>query len=413
MKTRNGILTKVNPDFRFNEQYGGGVSYSIFDAKVKCLIMFVFCTFLGCRKPYNPPAINAPNGFLVVEGAINPGSDSTSITLSRTVNISSNVTINPVTGAIVNVLRDDNVAYPLTEAGNGTYTSPGLNLDNSYQYKLSIKTSDGKQYQSDPEPVLITPPIDSVGYNIVAGPNTGVQVYANTHDPTGKIQYYRWDYTENWEFSAEFPSQYIAIGGVIFRRTQAQLVSPCYTSEISSDIVLGSSAKLSQALIYQSPITFIASTSEKLENRYRIQVRQYALSSDAYNFWVNLKKNTEQLGSIFDAEPSQAPGNIHCITNPTEPVVGYISVCTVTTKTIFVYNYNLPTWVATYPYTCNLDTAGVGSANYQNALNFPSVIYIASSYGPDPLNPAGYLTTSRECADCTIRGSITPPPYWK
>jgi hypothetical protein len=381
--------------------------------KVMFIALVAFCTFPGCRKPYNPPAINAPNGFLVVEGVINPGSDSTSITLSRTVNISSNVTVKPVTGAIVSVVRDDNQAYPLAEAGNGTYTSPGLNLDNSHQYKLSIKTSDGKQYQSDPEPVLITPPIDSVGYNIVGGPNAGVQVYTNTHDPTGKIQYYRWDYTENWEFSAEFPSQDIAIGGFIFHRSQAQLVSPCYTSEMSSDIVLGSSAKLSQALIYQTPITFIASTSEKLEDRYRIQVRQYALTGDAYTFWVNLKKNTEQLGSIFDAEPSQVPGNIHCTTNPTEPVVGYISVCTTTTKSTFIYNYNLPSWVAAYPYACNIDSASVGSPNYQNAIQNPSVVLIISGYGPNPLSPSGYLTTSRECADCTIRGSITPPPFWK
>jgi hypothetical protein len=157
----------------------------------------------------------------------------------------------------------------------------------------------------------------------------------------------------------------------------------------------------------------IASTSEKLEDRYRIQVRQYALTGDAYTFWVNLKKNTEQLGSIFDAEPSQVPGNIHCTTNPTEPVVGYISVCTTTTKTTFIYNYNLPAWVATYPYTCNIDSAKGGTPDYENAVDNPSVIDIISSYGPNPLSPEGYLTTSRECADCTIRGSITPPPYWK
>ena len=66
---------------------------------------------MSCRKPYNPPAINQPNGYLVVEGVINPGADSTSIMLSRTVNISSNLTVNPVTGANVSVLRDDNVAY--------------------------------------------------------------------------------------------------------------------------------------------------------------------------------------------------------------------------------------------------------------------------------------------------------------
>jgi hypothetical protein len=413
MKTRNGIFTKVNPDFRFSEQYGGGASYSIFDTTGKYFILFAFCTCLGCRKPYDPPAINAPNGYLVVEGIINPGSDSTSITLSRTVNISSNITINPVTGAIVSVLRDDNVAYPLTEAGNGTYISAGLNLDNSHQYKLSIKTSDGKQYQSDAEPVLITPPIDSIGYNIVAGPDTGVQVYANTHDPTGATKYYRWDYTENWQFVSKYASPDIATGGTIVPRTGGQLISLCYSSDVSSDIVLGSSAKLSQAVISHSPIAFIQSTSEKLEDRYRIQVNQYALGSNAYSFWLNLRKNTEQLGSIFDAQPSQVPGNIHCLTNPTEPVVGYISVCTVTTKTLFIYTSNLPSWVPAYPYTCNLDTAKVGTQTYQDVLNYPSIYYIVGAVGSNNFNPTGYLYTDRQCADCTIRGTVTPPPFWR
>ena len=48
----------------------------------------------SCRKPYNPPAIASPPSILVVEGVIT-GSDSTFITLSRTVNIAALNTNNP------------------------------------------------------------------------------------------------------------------------------------------------------------------------------------------------------------------------------------------------------------------------------------------------------------------------------
>jgi hypothetical protein len=49
---------------------------------------------------------------------------------------------------------------------------------------------------------------------------------------------------------------------------------------------------------------------------YYIKLSQYALSHDAYLFYQKLKKNTEQLGSIFDAQPSELSSNIHCVTDP-------------------------------------------------------------------------------------------------
>lgn len=369
-------------------------------------LAFMIC-MLACRKPYDPPAVASTNGYLVVEGIINPGADSTIIRLSQTVNISSKLSVDPMLGAIVNVVSDQNATWPLKEVGNGSYVSPGLNLDVAHKYGLTIKTANGKQYQSDMEQVVITPPIDSIGYKITTAPDTGVQVYINAHDPGNTIKYYRWDYSENWEFHSRFVSYYISNGSTLVPRGSEDEVSSCFSSDVSSDIVLGSTAKLSQAILYQSLLAFISSKSEKLETRYRIAVRQYALTNGAYNFWTNLKKNTEELGSIFDAQPSQTPGNIHCTTNPAEAVVGYVGVCTVATKAQEIDESHLHAWVATYPYSCTNDTAKGGKL--QDLIDNPD-IYLATDFDR---RSGYYLYTTRECADCTIRGSRTPPPFWK
>src|SRR5471030_1700995 len=113
----------------------------------------------GCKKPYNPPAVTTSNSYLVVEGVINSGSDSTIIKLSRTVNISSKVTLNPLPGAVLTVESDQNGIYPLTDASNGNYISTGLNLDNTHKYRLRIKTA-SEEYVSDFVAVLNSPPID-------------------------------------------------------------------------------------------------------------------------------------------------------------------------------------------------------------------------------------------------------------
>ena len=369
--------------------------------------------YIGCKKPYNLPVIASTGSYLVVEGVINPSADSTIIKLSRTVNISSKTTTKPVLGATLNVESDQHMFYPLTETGNGFYSAPGLNLDNSHTYRLNIKTPDSKQYLSSYEQAVITPPIDSLGFNIVTVPDTGIQIYANAHNSNSAVRYFRWDYNENWQFFSKYLSNYISNGSGMVPRTPDQYVSSCFSSDASSNIVLGSTAKLSQNVLYQNPIIFISSKSEKIEAKYRVFVRQYALTSAAFMFWSNLKKNTEQLGSIFDALPSEIPGNIRCVTNPSEQVVGYISVCTVQTKILFINNRQLPSWTPNYPYACSLDSAGPHPWLPLSVLILsPNALLGVDAIGP-VTNPIGYTYTERDCADCTIRGSKIPPPFWR
>lgn len=380
-------------------------------------ILILLIVVMGCKKPYTPPVITAPSNYLVVEGVINAGLDSTVIKLSRTVNLSSAVTINPEPGAIVTVESDQNSIYPLTETKKGYYMAEGLNLDNTRNYRLRIKTADGQQYLSDFVPVKVTPPIDSVGFTVQ---NNGIQLYANTHDPNNNTHYYRWDYNETWEFHAKYESVYITNGTAIVERTPAQMTYYCFANDTSSTIVLGSSAKLKQDVIYQNPLTAVTSTSEKVEMEYSIQVHQYALTGDAYTFWQNLKNNTEQLGGIFDAQPSQINGNIHNTNNPAEPVIGYVSACTIQTKRVFISVAQLPgAWITTYPYECEQDSILYckGALCENEVKEF--LVPLGSSQIPvyaipvGAIFPTGFMASDNDCTDCTIRGATKQPAFWK
>ncbi len=375
----------------------------------------------GCKKPYNPTIVAANTNYLVVEGVINSGQDSTIIRLSRTVNISDTTRVNPELGAQVTVESDQNTTYQIPEIGKGEYASPFLNLDAAHKYHLHIKTTDGKEYLSDYEAVKPTPPIDSVGFIFKSN---GIQLYVNTHDPNNNTKYYRWSYQETWQFHAKYETGLITDGMELKPRQPSQQIYTCFGNQTSSTILLGSTAKLSQDVIYQSPLTQVVSTSEKLEAKYSILVKQYALTSDAYNFWQNLKKNTEDLGTIFSSQPSEIQGNIHCVTNPAEPVIGYISVTNVQQKRIFIANDQLPnSWIATYPYQCELD-----SLLYCHGPQIPCQNDVALFLLPPgttefaivpillknaPPIPIGYVSTDAQCADCTIRGTATQPPFWK
>src|SRR6185312_3648116 len=207
-------------------------------------------------------------------------------------------------------------------------------------------------------------------------------------------------------------------------------ISQCWQSDSSNTIVLGSSAKLAKDVIANAPVISINSTSEKVGDEYSIQVRQYALTTDAYNFYVNLKKNTEQLGSVFDALPSEINGNMHSITNPSEPVIGYISVGSTSKLRIFISNRQLPHWITTPFYTnCKLefdwdaippqkccfyssnqvnDYINYNIGHYTNP--FIPIDAITSRPGQPPI---GYTASTRPCVDCTLRGSNKKPSFWQ
>jgi hypothetical protein len=374
----------------------------------------------GCTTSYTPPSTTSNANLLVVEGVINTGADSTIVYLSRTVIIASKTTANPETKATITVENTQGTVGTLSEIVKGTYASKGLNLDNTKQYRLRIKTSNGQTYLSDLVDARVTPLIDSIGYTVTG---KGIQLYANSHDPSNNTRYYKYTFGETWQFHSDYQSTYITNGTAIVPRSQNQQIYFCYGRDSSTTILINSTAALSQDVVNQFPITAVDSTSEKIETKYSILLTQQALTKDAYTFWGLLKKNTEQLGSIFDAQPSQLTGNIHNVSNPSEPVIGYISAGTLTRKRIFISRPALPLkWSAAYPYTCILDTnyyqRPAPNPPLQNdvllfLIPLGSIQIPTTIYGTGFFPTGGFFSSDAQCVDCTVRGHTQQPAFWK
>lgn len=387
---------------------------------IAIFIIGMLMVWTGCKKPYMPPAITTASNYLVVEGVINTGPDSTIIRLSRTVPLSSSAGTTPEAGATVAVESDANTSYPLTETGNGHYVTAGLNLSSSNKYRLKITTSDNKAYQSDFVAVKNSQPIDSVNYTVNGN---GVEVNVSSHDPSNNTKYYRWDYNETWIIHSAYYSSEMLVKNpdTILYRPATNQIYTCWTSAASNDIVLGSTAKLSRDVIVNTPIAFVPSTSEKVGVRYSILVKQYALTPDAFNYWQQLRKITEQLGGIFDPQPSEITGNIHCITIPSEPVIGYISAGQVSQKRIFIDNKNLPAWSPITPNAgCYLDTLLYQRPIGPNVINeVAETLYtgfqipVTSIGRPNSTVILGFLGSTPDCVDCTLRGTNKQPDFWK
>jgi hypothetical protein len=381
--------------------------------------LFIYILFLiiaaGCKEKYLPPVQSPNTGYLVVEGFINSGQEPTSITLTRTTKLYDSVNIIYEHNAVVNIEGENQESFPLSETGNGVYLSSSLNLNKNEKYRLKIKTQDGKEYASDFASVKSTPDIDSLSWK---RENGGVKIYVNTHDPQNNTRYYHWKYEETWEFhSTYYSSLYYFFDqnglpiGVAFRNANQSVdttLHKCWNTVNSTNINLGSSEKLSEDVIYL-PLVYIEPASVKLSVLYSINVRQYALSHDAYLFFQRIKKNTENVGSIFDAQPSELQGNIHCITNPSEVVIGYIDISEEKQKRIFISNDELPRW--NYSQSCSqiiLDNQPDSLKKYGSGLS-PTVVF---SLGPFGGVKQFYATPDEHCMNCTLTGSNIRPSFW-
>lgn len=364
----------------------------------------ICCWLCQCVQPYVSPYKSPVTGYLVVEGFISANSP-TQYTLTRSIQLSGNSGIPVVTGASVQVEGSDSSVYPLPEQGNGVYGNVTLNLNPALQYRLSIQTPNAESYVSDFVTLKPTPPIDTVNWTF--SDTAGVNIYVNTHDPNNGTHYYQWTFDQIWEYDMPEVSylEYDDTTNTVIPRQQ--LVSRCWENSPSTNVLIDNTTKLAQDVVYHYPLVNIPLNSQPLGVLYTIQVTQYALTADGYNFLYQMLQNTEALGTIFDAQPAELAGNIHCLNNPAEPVIGYISAGTVQQERIWIASYQLPVyWL--YEITCPAPDIVV--TNTPDSLRY---FFGGGAYIPISAGAAGYFANSSTCLDCTLLGgSNQKPSIW-
>ena len=303
------------------------------------LLITLNCIFLsGCITKYNATGIDETTDILVVEGVITD--DESTITLTRSVNINEEGYWDPVSVANANVYvecEDGTQTLPALynppdystserDTGVGKYIVKNGQLNVEHKYRLKIEV-DNYEYVSDYSYPIKTPEIDSVFWRKRAE-GEPVMIYISTRVPDDDILYFRWSYKEDWEINTKIDRETDMSPAVA-------LPHRCWDKYSSRDIFLGSSENSVSDEIAEI-ITEISPWERRLSVLYRIVVKQNAISKRAYDYFVNIKKNSENIGSIFAPTPAELRGNIICITDPSKPAIGYIDVSSTTQKTQFI-----------------------------------------------------------------------------
>lgn len=375
------------------------ILFSILYGRMTFIVMII--AFAARVKPFVPPPSARDLNYLVVDGSIVTG-DSTTIRLSRTGNISDSFQVIPETNAHVFIQGQLNGEVSLRETNNGIYTTDGSLITEGDKYRLRIITQNGKEYLSDEVDVKRSPEIDSVEW----AQNDDVFIYVNTHDPSGITRYYRWEFEETMEYTAMFDSHLdFRNGEVVFLRPEEYRYT-CFKFFTSTDILIGTSAALSDDIIRRALITRVPNDNSKITTRYSILVKQYALSPEAYQYWQILKRNTEQTGGIFDPQPAQLSSNIRCTSDPNEPVIGFVSASSVSQKRIFIRHGQLQDRTTpTYGLMCTETFISPDDAGNHLSDGTMLPAYFTTR--------GGLAIAPAKCIDCRMQGGILQKPsYW-
>ena len=308
--------------------------------------------------------------------------------------------------AVIVIEQEQGNNFNVAEQGNGIYRSLPLNLDPNNKYRLKIKTADNKEYISELTAGKTPPPIDSLTWK----QNGNVTVFVHTHDPLNNTRYYRWDYVETWDYESIYSTAYGVNNGLIFVKDSTTQTDSCWRTANSTNIILGSSVALSEDVISNLPVALIPQHGEKISMGYSILVRQYAITEEAFRYLQLIQKNTQQLGTLFDAQPSQLKGNIQSVNDADEPVIGYISASAVTEKRIFIRNSQLTDW----HYAQNLQYCGTILTILINPTNYLIFDYPDTSFGPYYFAVGGILYIAKKgCLECTEQGGTNVKPiFW-
>ena len=362
-------------------------------------------SLISCIAVFEPPAdMKDMAGLLVVDGVILE--EGTRITISRTVkldekNISEFFMFENVNNAQIHII-DENLTIIAVASQIYNWGPYVVNERFSFvpdmKYALDIKTTDNKHYRSAFVTPLHTPEIDTVSYQINS--DSSIDIFVSTHDPANQTNCFMWDFDEVWEYRSRFFESY-RYDPNTERFSIPQILNGenryyCWTSDYSKTLLVASSEKYTDAVIRNNKIHSLQPGTTRYSYLYSILVRQYGLDKETYLYFENAQKNLDEGGSLFAPQPSEIPGNIQCLSDPEETVIGFIFASKATTYRTYIPMAQLSLDRFEEYIDCFTMEAPDDRTAFSMGLGLSNNQYV-----------------SLRCLDCTLRGGTkSKPDYW-
>lgn len=274
----------------------------------------------ACVEPFETHSENSLDK-LVVDATLTDEDIQQKISIHQTIAKVDVIFREPITNLKVDILVNRKEMISLTHQGEGIYALPeNFRAKSGDSYQLIFQKPDGTKYESTEQIMPKGIKVDRLhdefvadGINRESGKVPSNNLYVDFQDPANEQNYYTWSWTL-WERQfichTEFSVDY-------YCRQNCWEVLRNETWNIFSDIYSNGKPIINK-LVAQIPYYNYDGAL--------VEIKQLAISEEAYRFLKILSEQTERTGTLVDTPPAAIIGNVRNLTKTDEPVAGFFMV---------------------------------------------------------------------------------------
>ncbi|NAS10378.1 DUF4249 domain-containing protein [Poritiphilus flavus] len=324
------------------------ISFNLFVAAALGLL------FSGCIDPVEPE-FAFREGLVYIDALIasSPGASYVNISESAEVfGLNDVVNVNGARVSFVNVQTSEEVL--LNEDEDGYIPPMEFAASTGESWRLSVVFPDGREYESLPETVLSSVPIDglradydpelvfSEEFNRIV---PGHRISVGFDDPAGQENYYFWRYRtfEDLIYCAICFDGILRDGGCTTNTPEQSAIreayysygciGPCWRIRYADNIAIFSDQFSDGNAVSSLPIADILLYNNE---NIVIEVQQFAISPSAYEYLRALKDLIDNNSGLNAPLPAVLVGNLFNPEDPDEFVLGRFTAASAATEQLFI-----------------------------------------------------------------------------
>lgn len=261
----------------------------------------------------------------------------------------------------------------------------------------------------------VNPPAEIDDLTYVWDENT-MTLCLSAHSEEGS--YFRWAYVEDYKFHADRPKDFIfdyAENKEVKLEESDYSTYWCWSTNSSREVDLVATTDLEDNRLVAHKFHTFSRGSMRLQTRYRMTIYLSCISADAYRYLDNLKITSDFTGDLFTPLPSDVNGNITCVEDPNEKVIGYVDVCQISTKEFYLdenaYKLYAPGRSQPTSFIPIVEWNKNGINPYPLDLReFWDKGFAPVYEGADGEGNSGVVWDYKRCTDCRLSGGVLESP---